>query len=441
MKMKDWQIAEARIDASQIPDSLPLLDRLPRDFIEGLPLVDAAALRYDPRSYLRARQLPPTDPDWIVLVWMAGRGFGKSYAGAGWVISRILSGDRGDYALVAPTIDDCWGLQWRTLKALLPPWVRFLERQSRNEILLPDHGITLLMHSSEVTQYRGPNLRGAWCEEPVKWRQQPRELFINLRLAVRVAGIDPPRIVMTTTPPRELDWILEVCAEPTTRVIRGAMRDNPALDQRSVAAAYQSMAGTRELARELDGRVVIGVDGALFDADCLDRYRVDEHPQLEQIVVAVDPAQSAKRDADPVGIVVAGIASGHVYVLASCSERLDPADWAQRSIAWAEQHRAGRYVVEPTGSGQYPRATLTAQMQILGAARLPVVDAPTKGSKADRAQPLSAAAARGRIHLVGQHPALEKDLTMWHPGAKFSPGALDALVHAAAALTHGWRVM
>jgi phage terminase large subunit-like protein len=441
MNLEEWRAVERRIDAEQIPDTPALLDTLPEDFLQSPTPIEVTALACDPEARLRARQQIPDDGDWLTTVFLSGRGWGKSFAGAGWVVQQILAGTPDtpqDFALVAPTLDDCWGLQWRTIKELLPPWVRCKENITRNIITFPDHGVTLLMHSAENTQYRGPNLRGAWCEEPIKW---PRgdELWRTLRLAIRVPGPTPPRAVFTTTPPRTLDWVLDVCAEESTRVVRGRMRDNPALDSRAVDAAYRSMAGTIEGERELDGRVVLGRDGALFKVDDLERYRVAAAPRLEAIVVAVDPAQSANKDADPVGIVCVGIAAGHLYVLESCSQKLEPMAWATQAIEWALLHHAGRFIVEPTGSGSYPRATLDAQMRIADTIRVPIVDSKAKGSKADRAQPLSVASAQGRLHLVGRHEDLERELTQWHPGARFSPGGLDALVHGASVLTRNWR--
>lgn len=442
MDLQDWRAHERRIDAEQIPDAAALLDRLDPAWVESLSPLEALALTYDPSAYLRARQQVPSDPDWLATVYLCGRGWGKSLAASAWIVSLVLAGapDKpADVALVAPTIDDAWALQWRAIKDRLPPWVRYVERVARGSIIFPDHGVTLFLHSAENTQYRGPNLRAAWCEEPVKW---PRgdELWRNLRLALRVRGETPPRAVFTTTPPRTLDWILELCTEPTTRVVRGTMRDNPALDSRAVEAAYRSMGATVEGQRELDGKVVLGIDGALFKIEDLDRYRAPAPPpSFDSVVIAVDPAQSAKKDADPVGLVAVGVLRGHLYVLASCSERLAPAAWASRAIAWAERFHAGSFVVEPTGSGAYPRATLEAQARIQGAMQRPIVDSYARGSKADRAAPLSAACASGRLHMVGRQDALERELTTWHPGARFSPGGLDALVHGASYLTHNWR--
>lgn len=433
-----WQAADARIKRAQIPDRRALCDRVSLDVARELSPREALALQYEPAWYLRARQLPPADADWLVWLMMMGRGAGKTHAAASWMAQQVRR--PGDYALVAPVTQDCWDLQWEALKALLPPWVRYVERYTRGQVIFPDHGARLLVHSAECTQYRGPNLRAAWCEEPVKW-SNGGELWSNLRLALRVRGETPSRAVFTTTPPRELNWILELAVAPTTRVTRGTMRDNPALDPRNVEAAYAQMAGTIESARELDGEVVLGVDGALFKLEDLERYRVAVAPTLEQVVIAVDPAQSNKRDADPVGMVAAGIARGEIYVLESCSERLEPLAWASRAVEWAARHNAGRYIVEYTGSGSYPRDTLNAQIRISGAHQRPIVDSRAKGSKGDRAQPLSAAAAQGRLHIVGRHEALERELTTWHPGANFSPGGLDALVHAASVLTNNWRAI
>jgi phage terminase large subunit-like protein len=150
---------------------------------------------------------------------------------------------------------------------------------------------------------------------------------------------------------------------------------------------------------------------------------------------------SAKRDADEVGIVAVGEAGGNLYVLESCIAKLEPFDWATRAIQMAERHHAGHFVVEPTGSGSYPRATLTAQLAMMHAYKRPIVDSKAVGSKADRAAPLSAACAGGRLHIVGRQEALERDLTSWHPRAKWSPAGLDALVHGASFVTNQWRFL
>jgi phage terminase large subunit-like protein len=443
LTLPEWQEVDRRIDSEQIPDGLPLLDRLPPEFLESLTDAECAVLAYEPEAYLRPRQIVTPEGDWLTHVWMCGRGFGKSVAGAAWVITQVLANTAdkpSDYVLVGPTYEDCEELQWKVIKEFLPPWVRWYERLAKHQVTFPDHGVTLYMHTAEDSQYRGPNLRGAWCDEPIKWANG-KKLWGNLRLALRVKGEHPPRAVFTTTPPFELDWLLELCAERSTRVVRGEMIDNPTLDERSVRAYYEAAQGTVEGERELKGRVVLGVDGALFTLDVLEASRVQRAPMyFEKVIVSCDPAQSNRKDADPVGMVCAGVLNGHIYVLKSCSRRLSPDEWSTQAIQWAEQFEAGQYVVEPTGSGEYPRQTLNMQMRALDVPLKPIIDSKARGSKHDRAQPLSAYARKGRLHLVGRdHAELEKDLTTWHPGAPWSPGGLDALVHGASVLTNGWK--
>ncbi len=438
-----WREHEKRIDASQPREGLPLLDLLTLEQVDALTPAEALALKWEPSAYLRPPQVvDEAADDWLAWVFMSGRGFGKSFAAAAWLVSRIVAKDAGDYALVAPTLDDVWDLQWKAIEALLPPWVRRVPKLARGYVVFPDHGVTLLTHSAVNVEYRGPNLRGAWCEEPVKWVRGDK-LWNTLAKAVRVKGPTPARTVWTTTPPEQIDWLLELCVESTTRVVRGRMRDNPTLDERAVEAVYTRKAGTADAARELDGKVVIGVDGALFTAAILERDRVDAMPDApDAIVVSVDPSKRANKDADPVGIAVVALKAGHLYVAESCARRMLPDEWASLAIAMQADHDAGRYVVEPTGAGEYPRATLNAQMRIEDAPRVPIVESKAKGSKADRASPLSAASKAGRLHLVGRnHAELEHELTNWHPGCAWSPNGLDALVHGASVVTSNWKAL
>jgi len=417
---------------------LPLLDRLPPEFIAGLTPRECLALRFEPRAYLRPRQLPPADPDWLVWMLLTGRGWGKSFAAAAWVAEQLKS--EGDVVLAAPTLEDCWTLQWETIRAVLPPWVRYVERVAKNQVLFPDTGARILMTSAYTPEaVRGLNARAAWLEEASVWVGNG-ELWRNLQRALRVPGPTPPRAVFTLTPPKELTWVLELCTLSTTRVVRGAAWENPSLDPRAVAAWYEEKKGTIELERELNGSVVLGHDGALFSAQALEDARVQVAPQrFTRVVVACDPAQGAGKYSDTVGLVCCAIQAGHIYVLASCSERLSAEQWSTRALQWARQFHAGQIVVEPTGSGGYPRATLDAQQRLGGFMQIPIIESPARGSKADRAMPLSAAAAAGRLHIVGRQEQLERELTQWFPGASFSPGGLDALVHGCAAITNNWN--
>ena len=457
MDLVEWRKQEAVIAAYQTPDGRPLVERLPSEWLASLTDLEALSLKYDPRAYLRPRQqAPDAGGDWIVWLMVPGRGWGKSHAAAAYFVGEVMRNPPdapATFALLGPTEPEAWAGQWSMVEALTPPWVRFETRVSKKEIVFPDYGVRVMIRSAEDTEFRGPNLRLVWGEELVKWHDGAR-LWRNVRRSLRVRGDTPPRAVLTTTPPEELDWIIDLAADPATYVTRGRMRDNTALDPRAVEAEYRASAGTSEGERELDGACVFGVDGALFFLERrevvyegerfvnpgLDATRLPGAPKCDEVVVAVDPSQSGKGDADPVGIVACGRFGGHLCALESLVGRMAPEVWASKAIGMADRWRAGRFIVEPTGSGSYPRSTLAAQMQIMRSTRRPVIESPARGSKADRAQPLALAAARERFHIVGKQKSLEHDMCRWYPGAKWSPNGLDALVHGCAALTSNWRM-
>jgi len=199
-----WQAHDARIKLEQLPDGPPLIDRLPRSFVESLTPREALALKYEPRAFLRRRQRPPTDNDWLTWCLLTGRSWGKSFSAAAWIVEQLRT--PGDIMLIAPTIDQVWGLQVDTIKQLLPPWLRFVERVARGQLIFPDTGARLLLWSAQNTQLRGFNLKAAWGEELTVW-PSGRETWSNLTRALRVKGATPARAVATFTPPRELSWV------------------------------------------------------------------------------------------------------------------------------------------------------------------------------------------------------------------------------------------
>jgi phage terminase large subunit-like protein len=65
-------------------------------------------LECDWQSQARKEQLPPPDNNtWSTWLLLAGRGFGKSLAGAQWVRHLAENGKVSHIALVSPTASDC----------------------------------------------------------------------------------------------------------------------------------------------------------------------------------------------------------------------------------------------------------------------------------------------------------------------------------------------
>jgi phage terminase large subunit-like protein len=83
--------------------------------------------------------------------------------------------------------------------------------------------------------------------------------------------------------------------------------------------------GTRLGRQEILGEILEDVEGALWSLDRIDELRRHKAPELERIVVAIDPAVSVGEDSDETGIIVAGLGvDGHGYILEDGSGKVLP---------------------------------------------------------------------------------------------------------------------
>ena len=91
--------------------------------------------------------------------------------------------------------------------------------------------------------------------------------------------------------------------------------------------------GTRLGRQELMAEVLCDTPGALWTLDSIDRSRRERAPDLQRVVVGIDPAVSTSEGSDETGIIVCGRDDrGHGYVLEDLSGRYDPAGWARAAI-------------------------------------------------------------------------------------------------------------
>lgn len=383
----------------------------------------------DWRERARPEQLPPAG-DWLVWMFLAGRGAGKTRAAAEWVAEQAIQHPGCRIALVGRTpadvrdvmIEGDSGILSCSLEASRPVY------ESTKRRLTWPNGSTATAYSAEVpSQLRGPQHGFAWADEASSWTDAPKgdvldTAWNNLMLGLRLG--ESPRCVVTTTPkPNALTRT--VLGRASTVVTRGSTYDNlpnlaPSFRQQ-VLATYE---GTRIGRQELDGELLEDVEGALWTLDMIDTPRVECHPDLRRVVVAVDPSGSTGGDEQ--GIVAAGVGvDGEFYVLADRSCRLSPHGWASRTVqAWRDYH-ADRVVAERNFGGDMVASTLR---QVDPAVPVKLVTA-SRG-KVARAEPVAALYEQGRVHHVGPLPQLEDQMVTWTPQSGLSPDRVDALVWA-----------
>ena len=444
--------------------ALSAAGRLP-DFLATLPPALIRALADDWLHQARPDQLPPADPEpgsgaarageirtgdvwtggpstggpWTTWAVIGGRGSGKTRTGAEWV-DALARGDPaftaepvGRIALVGETHLDVRDVMVEGPSGLLSLPARGRARPvwspSRRRLEWPNGAVALAFSAEEPDALRGPQFGAAWCDEVAKWRR-PEAAFDMLQFGLRLG--DRPRNLVTTTP-RPVPLIRRLLADPRTVVSRARTRDNAAhLAPDFLERVVGRYAGTRLGRQELDGELIEDRDDALWDRECLEASRVAAAPELGRIVVAVDPPATSGARSDACGLVAAGRAGGHAYVLADASlARATPQAWAGAALALYHRLAADALVVEVNQGGEMAAAVL-AQCD----PAVPVTRVTATRGKYLRAEPVSLLYARGLVHHVGALPALEDELCDFGPDGLSgggSPDRLDALVWA---LTH-----
>lgn len=387
-------------------------------------------------STARPEQLPPPG-DWSVWLLLAGRGAGKTRAAAEWVRSMVESGAARNVAIVGATASDVRDTLVEGVSGLLsisPDWNRPNYEPSKRRLTWPNGATATMFSSEEPDRLRGPNHDLAWMDELASWQNQ-QATWDNLQLTLRLGA--RPRCCISTTPrPSKLLKDL-VSRKGHDVVISGgstfANRANLApvfLD--SIVRRY---AGTRLGRQELEAELLQDVEGALWNLDRIDELRRFKAPELERIVVAIDPAISVGEDSAETGIVVCGLGvDGHGYVLEDASGKYLPTQWANRAVNLYRKYRADRIVAEINQGGQMVESTVRTIDK-----NVAYRGVHAKRGKILRAEPVSALYEQSRVHHVGAFPELE-DQQCGFAGGGDSPDRLDAMVYAISDLMIGAEI-
>lgn len=411
------------------------------DFIEDMNADEAKFWRWLWLSEARTSQLAP-DGDWRLWLVMAGRGFGKTRAGAEWVRAVAEEDAGARIALVAASLHEARSVMVEGesgLMAVCPPGIRPRYEPSLRRIVWPNGAQALLYSAAEPEALRGPQHSHAWCDEIAKWDDnngRAHRAWDNLLLGLRLG--QRPRVVATTTP-RPVPLVRRLmCRDDDVIVTRGSTRDNMVnLPSRFIADVEREFAGTLLGRQELDGELIEDLPGALWTRALLERCRESASPAMTRVVVGVDPPASAHGDA--CGIIVCGIGDdGIARVLADTSvEKASPERWARAVAEAAQAWSADRVVAEANQGGAMVEAVLRAAN-----AALPLRLVHASRGKTARAEPVAALYEAGRVRHSGLFAQLEDELCGFLPGGTYqgpgrSPDRADACVWALTELMLG----
>lgn len=456
-----------------IPDNRSLIQKLQDQgddavsaFIASLSEEQAQAMLHDWQVWGRPNQFAPVG-QWLTWLILAGRGFGKTRAGAEWVRSRVtgstpMSGGVERIAIVAETAADARDVLVEGDSGLLavhPKDQRPVYEPSKRRLTWPNGSVGTLYNATEPDQLRGPQHGLAWTDELAKFAKA-QDMWDQLQFGLRL-GKRPQQIVTTT--PRAIPLIKKMVKQaleekdthlqggryPSIVVTRGSTFDNSAnLAPTFLKEVQKRYANTRLGRQELEAAILDDLPGALWKQENIDSHRIhiplgmmwkQVVPDLIRIVVAVDPSGARGEEdenADSQGIIIAGEGvDREFYVLGDMSCKLSPDGWGRRAVLAYETFEADRIVAERNYGGAMVEHVIKSVNE-----RVSYSEVVASRGKVVRAEPVAALYEQGKVHHVGIFDALEDQMCNTASdgyAGEGSPDRMDALVWAITELTTG----
>lgn len=367
---------------------------------------------------------------WRVWLLLGGRGSGKTRAGAEWVRSVVGDDKQARVALVGKTLGDVRNVMIEGQSGLLaihPARERPAFEPSKRRLTWPNGAVAELFSADEAEALRGPQFTAAWCDELAKWRGAERA-WDMLQFALRLG--EAPRACVTTTP-RATKLLKQIIADEATVTVNIATADNATnLAPTFLAEMTRRYAGSAIGRQELLGEIVEDASDGLWRRHWIEEARVETAPEMQRVVIALDPPVTATASSDACGIIVAGLGvDKRAYVLADRTvQGRTPELWARAALGAYDDYEADRMVAEVNQGGDLVISVLQQFRE-----NFPVVKVRATRGKWVRAEPVAALYAEGRVAHVGRLDALEDQMCAFGADGTVkgrSPDRADALVWA-----------
>lgn len=373
----------------------------------------------------------------------SGRGAGKSFSVADWLIKLTFDGPHTAlylrYTMVSAII------------SIIPEFIHKIEAYgiesefdiTQNEIVNKQTGANILFRGIKVssgTQTAAlksiANVSTVIFEEAEDIPDE--DIFDTIDLSVRHKDLQN-RIICILNPTYKTHWTYQrFFKRPNVPHNFNGVHDGVTYiftsyldNRRNLPESFLEQADRTKRQNQLRynhlfmGEWLDDSEGILWNRAMIERCRVDAKPNLTRIVVAIDPATTKTMASDETGIVVAGKGeNGHTYILEDLSGRYSPTEWANVAASAVKRWEADCIVAEKNQGGEMVETVIR---QVDKQTRVKLVTA-TKG-KAVRAEPVYSLYEQGRVWHVGHHPQLENQMVTFNPDANSeSPDRVDALV-------------
>ncbi len=341
-------------------------------------------------------------------------------------------------------------------------WIGGLDDKERVEKILGTEFVTIYVNESSQVSWASIEMLMSRLAQVVVLAPEIAAATGRTHLALKA--------YFDCNPPSKLHWsyvVFRLKMKPGTKEKLSnpddyvEMQMNPSDNRENLPEKYFEILGSMTAAKRLRfeaGEWATEVNGALWSLEDrnteartledgtvmpasfmrgINRDRVAAAPELQRVVVSVDPSGTkGDGDGDDIGIVVAGLGvDGRAYVLQDATCQMSPEGWGRRAVELYHRYNADRIIGERNYGGDMVRFTVATADK--SAAFKEVVA--TRG-KVVRAEPISALYEQGKVSHVGELSDLEDQMLNFTPGGyvgEGSPDRADALVWALTELMLG----
>lgn len=411
--------------------------------IRGLTDEQAEEILNDWTVWARSDQLF-NSPDFDVFGSVAGRGSGKTRAGAEWVRDLVKRGYKR-VAFVAPTIADVRDVMVEGESGLLSVcWekdrdengnltgVPLYEPSKRHKLTWANGAVAYGYSAEEPERLRGPQHDAAWCDELAAWRYL-EDSWDMLNFGLRLGNA--PKLLFTTTP-KPIKLLKELLADPNVLVTTASTYANRAnLPSRFLNNLRRKYENTRLGKQEIYAQILDNIAGALWNDDVF--KRINKPPEMKRVVISVDPsgAKNKESKSDEIGIIAAGLIEledglDGAVILEDGSLVASPTEWASAAVEMYHRHRADALVAEINYGGAMVESVVRSVDRTVNFKEVHA----TRG-KVVRAEPVAALYEQGRVYHNGRFGTLEDQMLAMTPSGYQGGGSPDRLDAAVWALT------
>ena len=389
----------------------------------------------------RPKQIAPYK-DYFIWLIHAGRGWGKTKTGAQDIAIYAMKHPNVICAVVAPTFGDlrrvCFGGP-SGLLSIIPSDCCDTSfgtngfASANMEIRLANGSKIVGYAAVSPERLRGPQFHIASWQYPEAFDQ----LMFGLRLG------EKPQCLITTTP-KPIKILKDLIDRKDVHLTKGNTFENQEnLADSALEMMRERYEGTALGRQELYAEILDDVEGALWNNAMIESTRInkEDERELQQIIVAVDPAVTTGENSDETGIMVVGKdRNNEYYVLEDLSGRHTADSWGRIVLNAYYEWEADRIIAEVNNGGDLVEKVIRDKDPNVSYRSVRA----TRG-KMLRAEPIAALYEQKRVHHMGIFADLESQMCSYVGQLKPSPDRLDALVWGITELSKSkgqvnWRI-